>query len=44
MTMEMLTPHPLGQLLISPALCAGLALSAVFLLGAVRLRRVRGAI
>jgi len=44
MTMEMLTPHPIGQLLISPALWAGLALSAVFLLGAVRLRRVRGAI
>jgi ABC-2 type transport system permease protein len=44
MTMEMLAAHPLGHFLISPGLWVGLALSAVFLLGAVRLRRSRGAI
>jgi ABC-2 type transport system permease protein len=44
MTMEMLTPHPLGHFLIRPGLWVGLALSAVLLLGAVRLRRSRGAI
>jgi hypothetical protein len=44
MTVEMLTPHPLGHFLIRPGLWVGLALSAVLLLGAARLRRSRGAI
>jgi len=44
MTMDMMTPPSLGYFLISPGLWIGLGLSAVFLLGAVRLRRSRGAI
>jgi ABC-2 type transport system permease protein len=42
MTMDMLTV-PFGQFLLGPGLWIGLAVSAVFLLGAVRLRRIRGA-
>jgi len=42
MTMDMLTV-PFGQFLLGPGLWIGLVLSAVLLLGAVRLRRVRGA-
>jgi len=42
MTMEMLTT-PVGGLLLSPALWVGLAVSAAFLFGAMRLRRIRGA-
>jgi ABC-2 type transport system permease protein len=44
MTMDMLAPHPIGHLLTSPGLWIGLAVSAVFFFGAVRLRRARGAI
>jgi ABC-2 type transport system permease protein len=44
MTMDMLASHPIGHLLISPGLWIGFAVSAVFLSGAVRLRRARGAI
>ena len=42
MTMEMLAPLPLGQFVLSPGLWIGLAVTAVFLFAAVRLRRVRG--
>ena len=42
MTMDMLTV-PFGRLLLGPGLWIGLVLSAVLLLGAVHLRRVRGA-
>jgi len=42
MTMDMLMV-PFGRFLLGPGLWIGLVLSAVFLLGAVRLRRVRGA-
>ena len=44
MTMEMLTPHPLADFLLSPGLWVGLALSAVFLFSAIRLRRSHEAI
>jgi ABC-2 type transport system permease protein len=44
MTMEMLTPHSFGHFFGAPALWIGLAFTAVFLLGAIRLRRLRGAI
>lgn len=44
MTMEMLAPLPLGQLVLSPGLWIGLAVTAVFLFAAVRLRRLRGLI
>jgi ABC-2 type transport system permease protein len=44
MTMEMLTPHPFGHYLLSPGLWIGLALTAILLLGAVRLRRSGGPI
>ena len=44
MSMDMLTPHPLGHLLIDPRLWVGLTVSAVLLFGAVRLRRSRGVI
>jgi hypothetical protein len=40
MTMDMLNV-PWGQFLFGPGLWIGLVLSAVLLLGAVRLRRVR---
>ena len=43
MTMEMMAV-PLTQIAMRPSLWIGLAVSAVFLLGAVRLRRVRGPI
>ena len=43
MTMEMLTT-PWRDLLLSPAVLAGIAVSAVFLFGAVRLRRAKGVI
>ena len=42
MTMDMLTV-PFGQFLLGPGLWIGLVSSAVLLMGAVRLRRVRGA-
>jgi ABC-2 type transport system permease protein len=42
MTMDMLAPPTLGHFLASPGLWVGLLLAAMFLLGAVRLRRVRG--
>ena len=44
MTMDMLTPHPLGHYLMSPGFSVGMMLTAAFLLGAVRLRRARGPI
>jgi ABC-2 type transport system permease protein len=44
MTMDMLTPHPLGHLLIDPRLWMGLTVSAVFLFSAVYLRRSRAVI
>jgi hypothetical protein len=43
MNMVMLAT-PLTQFLTAPGLWIGLALTAVFLYGAVRLRRVRGVI
>ncbi len=44
MTMDMLTPHPLGHYLMSPGFWVGMMLTAAFLLGAIRLRQVRGPI
>ena len=44
MTMEMLAPLPLGQFVLSPSLWIGLAVTAVFLFAAARLRRLRGLI
>jgi len=44
MSMDMLSPPQLEQFLASPGLWAGLLITTVFLLGAVRLRRVRGPI
>jgi ABC-2 type transport system permease protein len=44
MTMDMLAPRPLGQFLTDSGLWLGLALTAVFLLAAVRLRHSRGPI
>ena len=42
MSMDMLAPPTLGQFFTSPGLWVGLTVAAGFLLGAVRLRRVRG--
>ena len=42
MSMDMLAPPMLGHFLMSPGLWVGLLVTAIFLLGAVRLRRVRG--
>jgi ABC-2 type transport system permease protein len=42
MSMDMLAPPTLGHFLASPGLWVGLLLTAIFLLGAVRLRHVRG--
>lgn len=42
MSMEAVTPFTLGQMLTSPGLWLGLALTAAFLWGAVWLRRQRG--
>lgn len=42
MSMEAVTPFTLGQILSSPGLWIGLAITAAFLWGAVRLRRQRG--
>jgi ABC-2 type transport system permease protein len=44
MTMHSVSPGSLGHFLISPDLWIGLALTAVFLAGAVRLRRYQGPI
>jgi ABC-2 type transport system permease protein len=44
MTMDMLMPDSLGQFLAAPGLWTGLALTAVFLFVAIRLRRLRGVI
>ena len=44
MSMDTLTPFTLGQFLSSPGLWIGLAITAVFLAAAVRLRRHRGPI
>jgi ABC-2 type transport system permease protein len=44
MTMDMLMPDPLGHFLSGPGLWVGLALTALFLFAATRLRRVRGPI
>lgn len=44
MTMDMLGPHPLSEVLTSPGLWFGLAVTAAFLFAAVRLRRSRGPI
>lgn len=44
MTMDMLASRPLGDFLVSPGLWIGLAVTAVFLLLAVRLYRRRGPI
>lgn len=41
-SMDMLAPPTLGHFFASPGLWVGLMLTAVFLLGAVRLRRIRG--
>jgi hypothetical protein len=43
-TMDMLSPLPLGQFLTAPGLWLGLAVTALFLYLAVKLRRVRGLI
>jgi ABC-2 type transport system permease protein len=43
-TMDMLAPRPLGQVLISPGLWVGLAITGVFLYAATWLRRSRGPI
>ena len=42
MSMDMLAPPPLDDFLASPGLWVGLVLTALLLLGAVRLRHVRG--
>jgi ABC-2 type transport system permease protein len=42
MTMASITPHSPAQILASPGLWLGLALTAAFLVGAIRLRRYRG--
>ena len=42
--MDMLSPLPLGQFLTAPGLWLGLAVTALFLYLAVKLRRVRGLI
>ena len=44
MTMDILSPEPLGRFLLSPPLWCGLGITALFLLAAVRLRRARGPI
>jgi len=44
MTMDMLGPHSPGEYLTRPGLWIGLAVTAVFLFAAVRLRRYRGPI
>ncbi len=44
MTMDMLGPQSPGEFLTSPGLWVGLAVTAVFLFAAVRLRRYRGPI
>ena len=44
MTMDMLGPHSPGEVLTRPGLWFGLAVTAVFLFAAVRLRRYRGPI
>ncbi len=44
MTMDMMAPHHLGQFLTGPGMWIGLAVTAVFLAVAVRLRRNRGPI
>ena len=44
MTMDMLGPHSPGEFLTRPGLWVGLAVTAVFLFAAVRLRRYRGPI
>jgi ABC-2 type transport system permease protein len=44
MTLETMVPEPLGQLVTRPGLWIGLAVTAVFLFGAVRLRRTRAPI
>ena len=44
LTMDMLAPHSLLHGVVDPALWVGLAVSALFLVGAVRLRRSRGAL
>ncbi len=44
MTMDMMAPHHLGQFLSGPGLWIGLAITAVFLAVAVRLRRYQGPI
>lgn len=42
MTMDMLAPHSLAHILMSPALWLGLLVAGLFLLVAARLRRTRG--
>ena len=42
MSMDMLAPPTLGHFFASPGLWVGLTVTAMFLLGAVRLRRIRG--
>ena len=44
MTMAMLAPHPFAHFVASPGLWVGLTLTALFLFGAARVRRARGAI
>jgi ABC-2 type transport system permease protein len=44
MTMDMLTPHPIGHILANPDYWLGLAVAAALLFGAVKLRRARGPI
>jgi ABC-2 type transport system permease protein len=44
LSMDMLAAHPLGHFLASPELWSGLAVTAVFLFGAARLRRAGSAI
>ena len=44
MTMDMLGPHALGDYLTRPGMWGGLAITAIFLFAAIRLRRSRGPI
>jgi ABC-2 type transport system permease protein len=44
MTLDMMTPEPMGRLVTSPGLWTGFAVAAAFLFAAVRLRRSRGPI
>jgi hypothetical protein len=44
LSIETMTPHTFTELMSSPGLWIGLLVAAVFLAGAIRLRRQRGPI